>query len=78
MQEFSGGLRHLDLSSLVPGAQLAPFNLKQAAEDGKINGTCVAGSGGGAAPKPRARARRGQATDPHSIAERVSRPSMAS
>jgi hypothetical protein len=33
------------------------------------NGNVAAGNG---APKPRVRARRGQATDPHSIAERVS------
>lgn len=33
------------------------------------NGNAAAASG---APKPRIRARRGQATDPHSIAERVS------
>ncbi|CAM0945615.1 unnamed protein product [Alopecurus aequalis] len=75
--EFSGGLRHLDLSSLLPGAQHAPFNPKQVAKDGKINGTGVAGSGGGAAPKPRARARRGQATDPHSIAERLRREKIS-
>uniref|UniRef100_A0ACD5ZBW9 Uncharacterized protein n=1 Tax=Avena sativa TaxID=4498 RepID=A0ACD5ZBW9_AVESA len=77
--EFSGGLRHLELSSLVhgPQTQLAPFVPKQAAEDGKVNGNGVAGSGGGAAPKPRARARRGQATDPHSIAERLRREKIS-
>uniref|UniRef100_A0ACD5YND7 Uncharacterized protein n=1 Tax=Avena sativa TaxID=4498 RepID=A0ACD5YND7_AVESA len=76
--EFSGGLRHLELSSLVHGPQLAPFNPKQAAEDGKVTGNGVAGSGGGAgATKPRARARRGQATDPHSIAERLRREKIS-
>lgn len=76
--EFSGGLGHLDLSSLVAGQHLAPFNPKHVAEDGgKINGNGVAGSGGGAAPKPRARARRGQATDPHSIAERLRREKIS-
>ncbi|XP_051216841.1 uncharacterized protein [Lolium perenne] len=77
--DFSGGLRHLDLSSLVHGPQLAPFNPKLVSEDAgaKINGNGVAGSGGGAAPKPRARARRGQATDPHSIAERLRREKIS-
>jgi hypothetical protein len=32
------------------------------------------GAAGNGAPKPRVRARRGQATDPHSIAERVREP----
>ncbi|KAM0822874.1 hypothetical protein ACQ4PT_071231 [Festuca glaucescens] len=78
VQEFSGGLRHLDLSSLVHGPQLAPFDPKQVSEDGgKISGNGVAGSGGGAAPKPRARARRVQATDPHSITERLRREKIS-
>ncbi|WVZ74969.1 hypothetical protein U9M48_023082, partial [Paspalum notatum var. saurae] len=38
------------------------------------NGNGVAGSG---APKPRVRARRGQATDPHSIAERLRREKIS-
>lgn len=70
-QEFGSGLRHLNL---VPGAQLAPFNPKQCAEDGR-NGNGVAFGGG--APKARVRARRGQATDPHSIAERLRREKIS-
>jgi hypothetical protein len=35
------------------------------------------GAAGGGAPKQRVRARRGQATDPHSIAERVSHHAYA-
>lgn len=70
-QEFGSGLRHLNL---VPGAQLAPFNPKQCAEDGR-NGNGVAVGGG--APKARVRARRGQATDPHSIAERLRREKIS-
>ncbi|KAJ8767948.1 hypothetical protein K2173_020888 [Erythroxylum novogranatense] len=37
----------------------------------------VSGSTGGGHPKPRVRARRGQATDPHSIAERLRRERIA-
>lgn len=58
------------------GAQAAP-GMNQAAASGS---TGTAGGGGGAAAQPRqqrVRARRGQATDPHSIAERLRRERIA-
>uniref|UniRef100_A0A0E0K1B0 BHLH domain-containing protein n=1 Tax=Oryza punctata TaxID=4537 RepID=A0A0E0K1B0_ORYPU len=94
-KEFSSGLHHLNLSSLMSGP-LASFNATQShrqpaeACSGKngsaapfvnlsevlpnVNGSSSAGNG---APKPRVRARRGQATDPHSIAERLRREKIS-
>ncbi|KXG30460.1 uncharacterized protein LOC110434329 isoform X1 [Sorghum bicolor] len=91
-KEFSG-LHHLNLSGQqLPSfnATGATHNPEQSSEvsSGKIglnappfmnrqevaNGNGAAGSG---APKPRVRARRGQATDPHSIAERLRREKIS-
>uniref|UniRef100_A0A0D3F6J4 BHLH domain-containing protein n=1 Tax=Oryza barthii TaxID=65489 RepID=A0A0D3F6J4_9ORYZ len=95
LNEFSSGLHHLNLSSLISGP-LASFNATQSHRQpaeacGGKNG-CAApfvnlsevlpkgngsGSAGNGAPKPRVRARRGQATDPHSIAERLRREKIS-
>ncbi|XP_052144406.1 transcription factor bHLH68-like [Oryza glaberrima] len=94
-KEFSSGLHHLNLSSLISGP-LASFNAtqshRQPAEACGGKHGCAApfvnlsevlpkgngsGSAGNGAPKPRVRARRGQATDPHSIAERLRREKIS-
>ncbi|CAD6244010.1 unnamed protein product [Miscanthus lutarioriparius] len=91
-KEFSG-LHHLNLSGQQLSsfnATGATHNPEQSSEvsSGKIalnappfmtrpevaNGNGAAGNG---APKPRVRARRGQATDPHSIAERLRREKIS-
>ncbi|KAL5213507.1 hypothetical protein ABZP36_024354 [Zizania latifolia] len=90
-QEFSG-LHHLNLSSLISGP-LASFSPAQSQRQftevcsGKngsasppVNLSDVPNgnmSGENGAPKPRVRARRGQATDPHSIAERLRREKIS-
>uniref|UniRef100_A0A0E0G8F8 BHLH domain-containing protein n=1 Tax=Oryza nivara TaxID=4536 RepID=A0A0E0G8F8_ORYNI len=95
LNEFSSGLHHLNLSSLISGP-LASFNATQShrqpaeACGGKNGGAAPfvnlsevlpkgngSGSAGNGAPKPRVRARRGQATDPHSIAERLRREKIS-
>jgi hypothetical protein len=55
------------------GAPMPAQNFGGAPPSGGAQAPAAAASGGGAAapPRQRVRARRGQATDPHSIAERV-------
>jgi hypothetical protein len=53
-----------EVSSGKNGLNAPPFMARSEV----LNGSGIAANG---PPKPRARARRGQATDPHSIAERV-------
>ncbi|KAF8653107.1 hypothetical protein HU200_062549 [Digitaria exilis] len=59
-----------EVSSGKNGLNAAPFMARSEVP----NGSGVAGNG---APKPRVRARRGQATDPHSIAERLRREKIS-
>ncbi|KAF6170259.1 hypothetical protein GIB67_013234 [Kingdonia uniflora] len=72
-------------SGLQSQAQLSQFNegnslknyTNQSAHSLLQCGPSIAGGGCNGAGKPRARARRGQATDPHSIAERLRREKIA-
>lgn len=56
-----------EVSSGKIGLNAPPFMTRPEVANGN-------GAAGNGAPKPRVRARRGHATDPHSIAERVSEP----
>jgi len=60
--EASGGKNGLNAAPLMARSEVP-------------NGSGIAGNNG--APKPRVRARRGQATDPHSIAERLRREKIS-
>lgn len=64
-------LFHLLFSNMqVGGGGVQSFVAQAGAGMGQSQ-SASAGSGGTAPPRQRVRARRGQATDPHSIAERV-------
>lgn len=84
-QKELSGLRHLN-----SGQQLSSFdatrNPEQSSNEASGGGTGLNappfmvpanGAAGNGAPKPRVRARRGQATDPHSIAERLRREKIS-
>ncbi|BBH08595.1 LJRHL1-like 1 [Prunus dulcis] len=72
-------ISRLILSSMIQGGSLQAQNY--GGPGAAINQGPASGSGGGggapAQPRPRVRARRGQATDPHSIAERLRRERIA-
>ncbi|KAF6151930.1 hypothetical protein GIB67_010504, partial [Kingdonia uniflora] len=83
----AGGDEFLEIKNFATSASmnLSQFNegnslknyMNQSAHSLLQCGPSIAGGGCNGAGKPRARARRGQATDPHSIAERLRREKIA-